>query len=316
MEWHVQFEIKEYRDSWRDQNISFRARESDVLVIICGTKCDLKISGNKSDEIEEMFYAIWELLFLYDGYFYIPKVYEVDDIVHEINSLYRVNMYKTAKAWIVAATPLAKSNRILDEELLNNYIKFRNQDRMQGKMTDSLLNAYFYLQSDAYREINIEHRLSLMLNICDGYYLNEIGKSSGAGGHVVALINNIGLAKVQYGIELMGISKKKLTNLIGGVRDEIDHYIVMKDSAGSQILNSQSEVIKSLNLYLFYVTELAFRATVLEKVGGFIDQTAKERAVDSINDWLILSNKLDQKCKLPENVLAQDIQKMKAKVSQ
>lgn len=316
MEWYVQFEMKQYRDSWSNQNIGFHVRESDVSVIMSGTKCELKISGNKLDDIEDMFYAIWELLFLYDGYFYIPKVYEVDDIAQEVSSLYRVKMYKTAKVWINAATLLAKGNRILDGGLISNYMKFRNQGRLQGKMTDSLLNAYFYLLSDAYSEINIEYRLSLMLNICDGYYLNEIGKSNGVGGHVVALINNVGLDKVQYGIELMGISRKKLTNLIGGVRDEIDHYLVMRDSAASQILNSQSTVIKSINIYLFYVTVLAFRVTVLEKVGGFIDQRAKERAIDLINDWLILENNLSQKCKLQENVLAQGIQQMNSKILQ
>lgn len=316
MEWYVQFEMKKYRDSWSNQNINFYAKELEVSVIMNDTKCELKIGGNMSDEIEDMFYAIWELLFLYDGYFYIPKVYEIDGTVQDINDLYRTKMYKTAKVWMDAATLLANNNRMLNEEVIGNYIKFRNQDRIQGKMTKSLLNAYFYLLSDAYREINIEHRLSLMLNLCDGYYLNEIGESKGVGGHVVALINSIGLDKVQYGIGLMGISKKKLTNLIGGVRDEIDHYIIMKDSAGSQILNSQSTAIKSLNLYLFYITELAFRVTALEKVGGFIDQTARERAIDSINDWLILENNLNQKCKLPENTLAQEIQKMKQKMLQ
>lgn len=225
-------------------------------------------------------------------------------------------MYKTAKVWMDAATLLANNNRVLNREVICSYIKFRNQDRLQDKMTKSLLNAYFYLLSDAYREINIEHRLSLMLNICDGYYLNEIGESKGTGGHIVALMNNIGLNKIQYGIGLMGISKKKLTNLIGGVRDEIDHYIIMKDSAGSQILNSQSKTVKSINLYLFYVAELAFRVTVLEKIGGYIDPKAKERAMDSINDWLILKNNLNQKCKLPENVLAQDIKIMEAKMLQ
>lgn len=316
MEWYIQFEIKKYRDSWSNQDIKFCMGESDVSVIMCGTKCEMKISGNKSDEIEEMFYAIWELIFLYDGYFYIPKVYEVDGAAQDINSLYRVKMYRTAKVWMDSATLLASNNRVLNEEVISNYINFRNQDRLQGKMTKSLLNAYFYLLSDAYREINIEHRLSLMLNICDGYYLNEIGKSKGTGGHIVALINNIGKDKVQYGIGLMGISKNKLTELIGGVRDEIDHYIIMKDSAGSQILNSQNTVTKSINLYLFYVTELAFRVTVLEKIGGFINQTAKVRAIDSINDWLILKNNLNEKCKLPENALAQDIEIMKARMLQ
>lgn len=82
------------------------------------------------------------------------------------------------------------------------------------------------------------------------------------------------------------------------------------------MLNSQNTGIESLNLYLFYVTELAFRVTVLEKVGGFINQTAKERAIDSINDWIILKSNLNQKCKLPENALAQEIQKMKSKMLQ
>lgn len=314
MQWYIQFEIKKYRDSWSDQNIKFDVGETNVLVIMSGTNCELKISGNRSNEIEEIFYTIWELLFLYDGYFYIPKVYEINGAAQDINCLYKVKMYKTAKVWMDAATLLANNNRALDEELINNYIKFRNQDRLQGKMIKSLLNAYFYLLSDSYREINIEHRLSLMLNICDGYYLNEIGRSKGTGGHIVALINNIGKDKIQYGIGLMGIPKSNITELMGGVRDEIAHYIVMKDSAGSQILKSQSTAIKSINLYLFYIIELAFRVTVLEKVGGYIDQMAKTRAIDSINDWLILKNNLKEKCKLPENALVQELQIMETSI--
>lgn len=63
MNWCVQFEMKEYRDSWSNQKIRFHDEEMDVSIIMSGTNCELKISGNISDKIEEMFYAIWELLF-------------------------------------------------------------------------------------------------------------------------------------------------------------------------------------------------------------------------------------------------------------
>ena len=181
---------------------------------------------------------------------------------------------------------LGQENRKIDEDIIVEYMNFRRQGRQQGKMIASLVNAYFYLLSVAYKEINIEHKLSLMLNICDGYFLNEISKSKGTGGHIVNLIGNIGREKVQYGLELMGIPKGKITELFGGVRDEIDHYNIKQFSAGSYIPNLAEAAGRNLNLYLLYIAELSVRVTLLERIHGSINPKAKERAVDSINNWL------------------------------
>lgn len=311
----VNFRVKKYRESWSNQEIKTSIKNVEVEIRIEGVECCSSFSGETDETVWEVFYAVWEVLALYDGYFYEPLFASVDKVSYDIEKIYGMKFRKTDKSWIDSATLLGQENRKIDEDIIVEYMNFRGQGREQGKMTRSLVNAYFYLLSVAYKEINIEHKLSLMLNICDGYYLNEISKSKGTGGHIVNLIGNIGREKVQYGLELMGIPKGKITELFGGVRDEIDHYIIMQFSAGSYIPNLVEAAGRSLNLYLLYIAELSVRVTFLERIHGTISPKAKERAIDSINDWLILKCDFNDKCKLPENRMEQELKKVCASIS-
>ena len=216
----VNFRVKKYRESWSNQEIKTSIKNVEVEIRIEGVECCSSFSGETDETVWEVFYAVWEVLALYDGYFYEPLFASVDKVSYDIEKIYGMKFRKTDKSWIDSATLLGQENRKIDEDIIVEYMNFRGQGREQGKMTRSLVNAYFYLLSIAYKEINIEHKLSLMLNICDGYFLNEISKSKGTGGHIVNLIGNIGREKVQYGLELMGIPKGKITELFGGVRDE------------------------------------------------------------------------------------------------
>ncbi|MEY8393251.1 hypothetical protein AALB64_00215 [Lachnospiraceae bacterium 45-P1] len=311
----VNFRVKKYRESWSNQEIRTVVKSVEVAIKIEGVECCGSFSGKTDETVWEVFYAVWEVLALYDGYFYEPLFASVDKASYDIEKIYGMKFRKTDKSWTDVATLLGQGDRKIDEDIILEYMDFRSQGRQQGKMTKSLINAYFYLLSVAYKEINIEHKLSLMLNVCDGYFLNEIGKSSGTGGHIVNLIGNINKEKVQYGLQLMGIPKGKITELFGGVRDEIDHYIIKQFSAGSYVPNLIEAAGRSLNLYLLYIAELSVRVTFLERIHGSINPKAKERAIDSINDWFILECDFSDKCKLPENQMEQEFRKVCSSIS-
>lgn len=309
MNLEVNFNVKKYYQLWSDQEIETTISGVRIEVKIEDEKCYSSFIGKENEKVWEIFYAVWEVLALYDGYFYMPISANIDGEPYDIEKLYGMKFRRTDKFWRDSATLLGQGDRVIDENIIVEYMNLRNQGRIQGKMTKSVINAYFNILSVAYKEINIEHKLSLMLNACDGYFLNEICQSKGTGGHIVKLVGNIDKQKVQHMLELIGIPKSKITELFGGVRDEIDHYSIMQYSVGSYIPSLKKDVGACLNLYLLYIVELAMRVTLLERIGGSINQKAKERAVDFINDRLILRCKLNDRCRIPENQMEQDFSK-------
>ena len=74
-----------------------------------------------------------------------------------------------------AVISLHENTILFSENGLQAYDDFRNISRDSKKLIKSLLNAFYYLHSDAYEHININHRLSLLLNICDGYVIYTRG---------------------------------------------------------------------------------------------------------------------------------------------
>ena len=314
MQIDVHFNIKKYRTDWSNQIIRTSIDGVDVNLDINDEKCHILLASAES-EIWDIFYGVWEILALYDGYFYTPISAMVDGTPFDIERLYGMKFRKTDSFWRTGATLLAENNRLIDDKVVKNYMLFRNQGRAQGGMIASIINAYFSLLSVSYSEINIEHKLSLMLNICDGYFLNEVGNSRGTGGHILNIIGNLDRSKVQYGLSLMGIPKNKITELFGDVRDEIDHYVLKPFSAGSYSQVLPQKVGCILNTYLLYIAELSMRVTLLGKINGTIETRAKERAIDGINDWMILKSELSVMCKLPENQMKQDYQKIIRSIS-
>ncbi len=315
MNLEVNFNVKKYRQSWSDQEIEAAIKGVRIEIKIEGEKCLSSFVGKEDEKVWEIFYAVWEVIALYDGYFYIPVSANVDGIYYDIEKLYGNKFRKTDKFWKNRATLLGQGDRGIDENIIVEYMNLRNQGRAQGKMTKSVINTYFSILSVAYKEVNIEHKLSLLLNACDGYFLNEIGQSKGTGGHIMNLVGNIDKQKVQYGLGLMGIPKSKITELFGGVRDEIDHYFIMQYSVGSYAPNLIKDADIYLNFYLLCIVGLAMRITLLERIGGFINQKAKERAIDFINDRLILSCQFKDRCRLPENQMEQDLYLVSKEIS-
>ena len=64
MKWNVKLKVKSYIREWSDQNVKTSYSNVDIIILIKDTICDIELNGKN---VEEVFYLIWELLFLYDG---------------------------------------------------------------------------------------------------------------------------------------------------------------------------------------------------------------------------------------------------------
>ena len=76
MIWEIRFAVKGYPRNWSNQKIVTQYKGVGVEVVIKDYECGMKLIGEKN--VEDTFYLLWELLFLYDGYFYTPQNWIVD----------------------------------------------------------------------------------------------------------------------------------------------------------------------------------------------------------------------------------------------
>lgn len=121
---------------------------------------------------------IWEMAFLYEGYFYSLDKYLVDGKWRNVNKLCFLSYYKNGKICKIFSSYLAVEKMDYSSELILKYKKLRNTGRESGKLYKTLINSFFYLHSESYEGINVNHQLSLLLNICDGIGINFNGRSN------------------------------------------------------------------------------------------------------------------------------------------
>jgi hypothetical protein len=270
----------------------------------------ISLEGDSLDVIE-VFRNIWELMFLYDGYFYIPCKYIVDGADENVKKLFFLSFYNTGKTWRNCASTLMGADKDFSEERILKYGELRNKSRTSGDMLKTLINSFFYIHSEAYEGINVNHRLSLLLNICDGFVINTSGPNNNVKANIAKVIGTALDSKtVKYGAELLGIPSKKLYDALMLERHEIDHYIMKEGSLTDYEVKSVSATKDYINWYFIYIVELALRIAFLKEIGCECKDELVEYALNDINDWLILECDLQEKCKNPINQMKQDFKKM------
>lgn len=254
---------------------------------------------------------IWELAFLYDGYFYTPCKYTVDGVDENVEKLYFLTFYNTGKIWRNCASTLVGADKDFSEERISKYSSFRNKGRSSGEMLKSLINSFFYIHSEAYEKINVNHRLSLLLNICDGFVINTSGPNNNVKANIANVIGNALDSKtVKYGAALLGIPPQKMYDALMLERHEIDHYIMKEGSLTDYEVSSAAVTSDYINWYFTYIVELALRIGFLKQIGCECKDELIESALNDINDWLILECDLSEKCKNPCNQMKQDFKKI------
>ena len=74
--------------------------------------------------------------------------------------------------------------------------------------------------------------------------------------------------------------------------------------------NPNTETDNMVNLYAFYILEIALRIAVLEVIGVNVSDDVKNYVMDEHLDWIKLEKHLDEDCVLPMNVFRQMIEKL------
>jgi hypothetical protein len=273
-------------------------------------KFTVSLEGN-AEKVIDVLRNIWELAFLYDGYFYTPSKYNVDGVDKNVEKLYFLPFYNTGKIWRNCASTLVGADKDFSEERVLKYNGFRNKGRASGEMLKSLVNSFFYIHSEAYEKINVNHRLLLLLNICDGFVINTSGSNNNVKANIAKVIGTALNSKtVKYGVSLLGIPVQKMYDALMLERHEIDHYIMKEGSLTDYEVKSETATRDYINCYFTYVVELALRIAFLKQIGCECKDELMESALNDINDWLILECNLPEKCKNPSNQIKQEFKKL------
>lgn len=305
----VVFELKSNIRNWSNQIIDFCPRGFDnVYIEIHGTKCNMIVSGENEMKNYDYIVAIWELLAWQDGYFYKPVFYEVDNKKRSIKRLVSLKYRITDKKWISSAMLLCRSNRQITEEIIDKYMEIRYKGRKEQSMNASMFSAFFCLISKSYANINLEHRLVLLMHICDGLAIQFFnGSPKNNSGNINIILRNLDVVEYKNGAQLLGIESSKAMNALGNTRNELTHFIFKQDSLGSYIDNPNTETDNMVNLYAFYILENALRISVLEILGIEVSDEIKTYIMNDHLDWIKLEKHLEESCVLPMNVLRQMI---------
>lgn len=308
MKWIVNMKIKDYVRNWSDQEINTEYKGVHADIKIKDTNCEVILEG--AENIKIVFQLIWELLFLYDGYFYEPISYEVDGHKKECKELITVPFYKTDKKWYFSEL-LGRSQRNLSSEVLKKYDEFRNTGISNKKMTKSVVNAFYYLNSENYGKINVNHRLSLLLNIADGFVINTFKETNNVKGNYDRLFKKtVDNQKLQQGISLLGIQGERYKVVLTEERHTFDHYIYSENSLASFVHDSEDEIANYAIWFFVYVLELVIRINFLKESGISLEQENMDYALDSIIDWIIYENDLNVDCKTYHYQMRQKLKRM------
>lgn len=307
----VDFILKNNIIAWSDQKMDFIMEDKTLFHLgIKKNKCELCICGGSEERVKELLYATWELLVWYDGYFYTPISYKVDGVEHELTELININYYITDKKWASSAQLLGRNKRGISAKTLDYYLNIRYKGRKEKSMNMSMFSSYFYLMSESYANLNIEHRLVLLMHICDGFALEFLnGNKKNNAGNINKVLQKLDCKKYKQGAKMLGISPSKAVDALGYTRNELTHYVYYADSLGSFMENPNTDTDAMVNLYAFYVLEAALRVAVIETVGETVEDDVKEYILDENLDWIRLEKCLDEECVLPVNIMRQMLQK-------
>lgn len=309
------YEINSNPIKLSDQNIHICMKDGTKIDIeIKGTRCEFILIGKNN--LEKILYAVWEILAWNDGYFYKPIFYSIDGVEQDVNKLFKMPYYVTDSKWRNNSLLIGKNRRELSEDIILNYIEIRNKGRKEKSLNKTMFASYFYLHSKDYSKVNIEHRLVLLMHICDGFAINFLnGNNKNNSGNIIKVLECVDIGgrkdkKYKAGADMLGIPSDKAREALQGTRTELTHYIYEKSSLGSHISNPNSDTDNIVNLYVFNILDLALRVGMLEIIGATIGEDTKSFLLDEELDWIRIEKNLEEKCVVPKNMLVQILKKL------
>lgn len=286
MKYITEYRLKEYCKDWSDQKISGMFEGMKYQIDIYNKSCIVELTGDNLSALKELLRILRELLSLYDGYFYMPTMCKIDEKEKNIADLY-TRYYKTSQIWIDNAELLGRNQRHITEEIISTYRNFRNTGRDDKKMSKSVINAYYFVKSESYERINVEHLLSLLINICDGFIINSYGDSGSLKDKIKKVFQPIDRETMKKGLKCVGIEDvDNFYIMLGEYRHEIDHYKYKEDSISSYA-KRVGVPMTAIDWYLTYFTELALRTAILNYIGYEVKEEVKCYVAQGIVSWLV-----------------------------
>ena len=116
--------------------------------------------------------------------------------------------------------------------------------------------------------------------------------------------------KYKHGAELLGVDSGKAINAIGDTRNELTHYVYKEHSLGSYIAAPNSDTDNTINLYVFYVLELALRTAILETIGFYVTEEVRSYLLDENLDWIRIQKDIDEDCQITQNRIKQILRRL------
>ena len=276
--------IKKSSQVYERQNIEYSNDNLRVEMIWNNERLMVNVDDIDEDKCIDELYLIWELCALYDGYFYRPTSYFADGNNIDINALYRVELYRSSDTQVATAVSLGRNKMIISNDVIRKYDSFRNCDFKQKKLNKTFVNALFYLYSKKYEEVLIDHRLSLLLNICDGFVINTIKDGLGTTKNIAIILDELNNRDLfMEGLKICGITDNSMSEVLVNVRNSLDHYVYSDKYVGTFIKNGKTD--NGIYLYLYYVMELALRNSIFKYLGINIDSVIIADALKNTVDW-------------------------------
>ena len=118
MKWIINMRVKDYIRNWSNQEIITEYAGVMINIKIKDTNCLLILNGNHNHD--KVLRLIWELLSLFDGYFYEPVSYEVDGNVNNYKQLIKLGYFETDRKWYCSEL-LGRDERVLSTEVIKKY---------------------------------------------------------------------------------------------------------------------------------------------------------------------------------------------------
>ena len=94
----VYFDTKKLITSKQNYNLEISYKNIKGNLERKDTQCIISLEGEEHSGIK-VFRLVWELTFLYEGYFYTPVKYIVDGKEKNVLDLYFLSYYKCGKTW-------------------------------------------------------------------------------------------------------------------------------------------------------------------------------------------------------------------------
>lgn len=240
----------------------------------------IQIKSNcKLETIFNFFLTLHKMIFFNYGFFMEVKKYIENDKEIDIKKYIDLDFIYSDKQFI-HNFQITSLKKLFNKKTIKNFLTFNNKNFL-GSMS------LFYIKSDSYSKMLLDHRLAIMSQISEGLIENNLERK-------IKKISNTRhisfLDRIYYYFKTLSkISKendskifkvlktypRKISKELTQLRHQVSHYIIKENVISTKKM-----------LYCFYLLELTYRIVFLNEIGINYGKELKSN-LDNIHDWIL-----------------------------